>query len=349
MKVETGIPFDLNAVPAAVQKLERLGYDGVIMPEVGRDPMLPLALAAEHTQKVTLGTAVMIAFPRAPMTVAQASWDLQKFSKGRFILGLGSQVKGHNVRRYQTHWNTPPAPRMRDYVNCLRAIWDSWQNGVRPDFHSENYDYTLMTPNFNPGPLDVAVPRVMISAVNPYMAKVAGEVCDGIRLHGFNTMKYARAELMPKIEAGLKKAGKSRADFEVSGGGFIATGANQAELDQSVEGVRRQLSFYGSTRTYQSVMDTHGWGDITTQLNSMSIQGKWDEMPKLISDDMVDEFAAVGTYDNIAAEIEKKFGGDVDSIGFGVPTRNPDEEERARELIAAIHKIPTPMKQAVAA
>ncbi|MEX2237372.1 MAG: TIGR03617 family F420-dependent LLM class oxidoreductase [Dehalococcoidia bacterium] len=349
MKVETGIPFQLGSIAEAVRRIEAMGYDGIIMPEVGHDPLLPLILAAEHSERLTLSTAVMIAFPRAPMTVAQAGWDLQRYSKGRLNIGLGSQVKGHNVRRYQTHWDTPPAPRMRQYVQCLRAIWDSWQNGTRPDFVTENYKYTLMTPNFNPGPLDIPPPRVMISAVNPVMAKVAGEVCDGLRLHGFNTMKYAREVLLPKVQEGLARAGKSREDFEISGGGFIAMGANQAELEQNIEGVRRQLSFYGSTRSYQGVMDAHGWGDITTQLNSMSIQGKWDEMPKLISDDMVEEFAAVGTYDNIVAQIEKKFGGEVDTIAIGFPPRDPDEEARAKELIAAIQRIPTPLRQKVAA
>jgi probable F420-dependent oxidoreductase len=349
VKVETGIPFDLGAVAGAATRIESIGYDGVVTPEVGHDPFLPLVIAAEHSQRLTLGTAVLIAFPRAPMAVAQASWDLQRFSGGRFILGLGSQVKGHNTRRYQTHWNTPPGPRMRDYVNCLRAIWDSWQNGTRPDFQSDNYTYTLMTPNFNPGPLPTAPPRVMISAVNPYMARVAGEVCDGIRLHGFNTMKYARENLLPKVEEGLKKAGRSRTDFEVSGGGFIATGADQAEVEQNIEGVRRQISFYASTRTYQGVMDSHGWGDTTTRLNSMSIQGKWDEMPRLITDDMVSEFAAVASYDDLPAEIEKKYGGQVDTIQIGFPPGNPDEEARAREIVAAIQRIPTPMKHPVTA
>lgn len=335
MKVETHLPTDLRLVPAAARRAEALGYDAVVAAETGHDPFLPLALAAEHTARVGLVTSVAIAFPRAPMVVAQTAWDLQRLSGGRMVVGLGSQVRGHNERRYSTPWSAP-GPRMRDYVRCLRAIWDCWQSGAAPDFHSDHYQFTLMTPFFNPGPLEVAPPKVAISAVNPYMARVAGEYCDGLRLHSFNTPRYTRQVLLPAVEEGLRRSGRPRRELELAGGGFIITGTTQGELERNLEGVRRQIAFYASTRVYRGVLEIHGWEGVGDRLYRLSVQGRWEEMPKLVTDEMVAEFAAVGTYDTIVRVIKEKYQGMSDAVELTLPTSSPDEEARVREMVAQL-------------
>ncbi|MDZ4277504.1 MAG: LLM class flavin-dependent oxidoreductase, partial [Dehalococcoidia bacterium] len=201
MKVDTGLPLDLSQVAQSAKRSEALGYDGAITPETGHDPFLPHVIAAEHTERLELSTAVAIAFPRSPMAVAQIAWDIQKFSKGRFTAGLGTQVKGHIQRRYGTDWH-PPGPRLREYVQMMRAIWDSWQNGTRPEFEGKYYRYTLMTPFFNPGPIEHPKVPVHLSAINPYICRLIGELCDGIKLHGFNTPKYLKEVILPNIEKG---------------------------------------------------------------------------------------------------------------------------------------------------
>ncbi|MPZ22764.1 MAG: TIGR03617 family F420-dependent LLM class oxidoreductase [Dehalococcoidia bacterium] len=344
MKVEAIVPNDLAAIPDAVRRYESLGYDGVVTLEVGHDPMLGLLMAAEHSTTLSLGTAVLIAFPRAPMVVAQQAWDIQRFSKGRLVLGLGSQVKGHITRRYSTEWHDAAAPRMREYVTCLKAIWDSWQNGAAADFKGEYYQYTLITPNFNPGPIDQPFPRVMVSAVNKYMARVAGQVCDGVRMHGLNSPRYIREVLLPSIEAGLERSGRSRGDFEITMGTFIASGASQAELEQSIESTRKRIAFYGSTRSYQKVLELHGWDDLVSRLHRMSVEGRWDEMAGEVSDDMLSELAVIATYDDLPGEIERRLGGLVDCVELVLPATNPDEEARAREVVAAVQKIPMAVK-----
>ncbi len=332
MKVDTGIPLDLASVPAAARKAEELGYDGGITPETGHDPFLPLVIAAEHTEKMELGTAVAIAFPRSPMATAQIAWDMQKFSKGRFTVGLGTQVKGHIVRRYGMDW-VPPGPRLRDYVLMMRAIWDSWQNGTKPAFQGEHYRYTLTSPFFNPGKIDYPYPKVHISAINPYNCRLVGEVCDGIKLHGFNTPKYLKEVIMPNIEAGAKKAGRSAKDVEICGLGFVITGKTEEDVEKAKAPVRQQLSFYASTRTYKPVLDVEGWGDLNEELFGMSIEGKWPEMATRITDDMLEQFAVIGTHDQIVKKIIARSAGVIDRLTFAIPTRTPDDEAQLKEMI----------------
>jgi probable F420-dependent oxidoreductase len=336
VKVETFVPIgNLRDVPAPARAAEELGYDGVIVPETGHDPFLPLALAAEHTRRITLGTGVAIAFPRAPMTVAQIAWDLQALSKGRFLLGLGTQVKGHNERRYSVPW-TAPGPRLREYILCLRAIWDCWQNGTRPDFRGEHYTFTLMTPYFNPGPIEHPHIPIYISAINPYNCRLVGELCDGVRLHAFNTLTYLREVILPNIEAGARKAGRSLRDIDISGGSFIVTGESEEELEQAKRATKQQIAFYGSTRTYKPIMDLHGWGDVCLKLNAMSLRGQWQEMADEISDEMLEEFAVIGTYDEIAGRVKERFGDIVTSVGFAMPIRSPDDRERLRAILQTL-------------
>jgi probable F420-dependent oxidoreductase len=332
MKVDTTLPLDLAQVPEAAQRAEALGYDGVFTPETGHDPFLPLAIAAEHTDRLDLGTAVAIAFPRSPMATAQIAWDLQKYSRGRFHVGLGTQVKGHIVRRYGMDW-APPGPRMRDYVLMMRAIWDSWQNGTRPAFEGEHYRYTLMSPFFNPGPIDKPNIPIHISAINPYNCRLVGEVCDGIKLHGFNTPKYLREVIIPNIEAGAKKAGRSLKDIEVCGLGFIITGKTEEEVEKNKAPARQQLAFYASTRTYKPVLDIEGWGDLNQELFALSIEGKWQDMATRITDDMLEEFAVIGTYDQILPKIKERCAGVIDRCSFGIPVRSPEDEELLKSMI----------------
>ena len=340
MKVETALPIgDLSQIPSAAKESEELGYDGVLSFEVGHDPFLPLAIAAQHTQRLSLGSAVAIAFPRSPMSVAQMAWDIQALSQGRLLLGLGTQVKGHNERRYSTPWPSPPGPRLREYILVLRAIWDSWQNKTRPNFRGKHYTYTLMTPFFDPGPIEHPHIPIHISAVNPYMCRLAGELCDGIRLHAFCTPKYLREVILPNIEGAAKKAGRSLKDIDISGGGFIITGESEEDVEGQKEAIRAQIAFYGSTRTYKGVMDLHGWGDTCLRLHRLSVEGKWAEMGQQISDEMLEQFAVIGTYDQIAAKIRERWGGIVDRIALAVPTRNKDHRKRVKALVGELQAI----------
>jgi probable F420-dependent oxidoreductase len=319
MRVFTTVPQeDLRRVGAAAKAAEAEGYDGIIAMENKHDPFLALAVAGAATARVELHTGVAIAFARTPMAVAQVGWDLAGSTGGRFVVGLGSQVRAHNERRFSVAW-TPPAPRMREYVQVLRAIWRCWKEGDKPAYEGQHYRFTLMTPNFAPEPIDVAPPAVMIAAVGPAMLKVAAEECDGVKLHGFCTRKYLTDEIMPRIEAGLAKAGpngtkRSRENYEISGGGFLATGPDDASVARRFEWVRQRVAFYGSTPAYYPVFAVHGLEDLGLKLNAMVRQGKWAEMAREVPDDVAHLFAAVGRHDQIVGAIEQRFGGLVDAL-----------------------------------
>jgi len=335
--VETFLAVEeLGRVPEEVRRIEVLGCDAVATPEVNRDPFLPLAIAAEHSTRLGLGTAVAIAFPRTPMIVAQIAWDLQRFSNGRFVLGLGTQIRKHNEERFSAKW-TAPVPRMREYIETLRAIWDSWQNGTRPHFVGESYRYTYMTPMFNPGPIEHPHIPVQVSAVNPVMCRLAGEICDGVRLHGFCTRRYLDDVIFPQLERGARKAGRKLEDLDISGGGFLATGPDDETVAKQVETVRRQISFYGSTPQYFGVFEVEGWGDLGEKLNRLSRQGKWDEMARSVPDDVIPKFAAVGRYDEIVPRLRERYRG-INRLSLPVPRRDPKEEEQVRELLSELRK-----------
>jgi probable F420-dependent oxidoreductase len=336
MRVETGIAPEIATAAEQAQRAEALGYDGVITPETTHDPFFPLLMAAEHTERISIGTGVAISFPRSPMVVANIAWDLQGYSGGRFKLGLGSQVKGHNQRRFSVEW-TPPGPRMREYVLALKAIWHTWATGDKLDFQGEHYNFTLMTPNFTPPPIEHPDIPVYISAVGPVMCRVAGEVCDGLRMHGFLTPKYMTDVILPNVEKGLAKTGRTWKDFDLVGGGFAAIGDTDEEIRKAKQQIATQISFYGSTRTYQGVFDVHGWGDLTSKLHEMSLAGEWGAMSEVISDDVLETFAVVGKPEDAATEIVKRYGEYCGSVGFGMPTPNADEEDRARRIIDGLH------------
>ncbi len=332
---------NLRQVPDIARAAEAAGYDSLLTTETAHNPFLPLAVAATVTERIEIATGIAIAFARSPMTVANIGWDLaaatQPTTGSRVAIGLGSQVKGHNERRFSVAWS-PPAPRMREYVEALRAIWRCWKTGSKLDYRGAHYSFTLMTPNFTPEPIAADPPALTMAAVGPAMLKVAAEVCDGVRLHGFCTRRYMENVVLPKLEAGLEARGRGRDSFEISGGGFIATGPDEAAVAERFEWVRSRVGFYGSTRLYWPVFEQHDLVDLGQKLYRMSVDGHWDKMAAEVPDDVVHLFAAVGPHDKIAGEIEKRFGGISDTIGTG--GEGNQEADFPPDLIQDIQKIP---------
>jgi len=286
--------------------------------------LFPLLLAATATTEVDLGTAITVAFARSPMQLATAANDLQAYSDGRFILGLGSQIEAHITKRFSMPWSRPAA-RMREYVLAMRAIWECWNEGTRLDFRGDFYTHTLMTPFFNPGPNPHGPPRVFLAAVGEKMTEVAGEVCDGLICHGFTTERYLKEVTLPAVARGAAKAGRSLDEIEISGPMFVVTGANEEEMAKSAAATRQQIAFYGSTPAYRGVLELHGWGDLQPELNSLSKQGGWVEMGNLIDDEILDAFAVVAEPSQIASTFRDRFGGAIDRLSFYAPYRSdPD-------------------------
>ena len=324
MKVDGGLGFDLASAAAAAKQAEAIGYDGVWTAETSHDPFFPLVLAAEHTDRLELGTGIAVAFPRSPMHLANIGYDLQQYSKGRLILGLGSQIKAHIEKRFSATWSHPAA-RMRDLILAMRAIWEAWNSGSQLDYRGEFYRHTLMTPFFNPGPNPYGNPKVFLAAVGERMTEVAGEVCDGMLVHAFTTERYLREVTLPALERGFASGGKTRADFELSCPVFMVTGATEEDRANADRGTREQIAFYGSTPAYRPVLEMHGWGDLQTELNTLSKQGKWKEMGTLITDDILDAFAVVGEPEDIPKLVLARYGDVIDRTSFYAPYKSdPD-------------------------
>ncbi|MGH9007622.1 MAG: LLM class F420-dependent oxidoreductase [Acidimicrobiales bacterium] len=319
MKIDGGIGFNPTGGGAAAKDLEDLGYDGAWAAETGHDPFLPLAIAAQTTERLELGTSIAVAFARNPMTLAMVANDLQEMSKGRFILGLGSQIKPHITKRFSMEWSHP-APRMREMLLAIRAIWDCWADGTKLDFRGEFYTHTLMTPFFNPGPNRYGSPKIILAAVGERMTEVAGEAGDGMIVHGFTTQRYLREVTLPALERGAAKAGKARQDLTVAYPGFVVTGEGE-QLEQAKVATKRQIAFYGSTPAYRPVLELHGWGEIGDELNTMSKRGEWEAMGEKITDEMLDSFAVVGPLDDIPRLVAERYGDLVDRFSFYAPYR----------------------------
>jgi len=281
--------------------------------ETVNDPFLSLAIAAEHSERVALGTAIAVAFARNPMSMAYTVNQLQEYSRGRVILGLGSQVRSHIERRFGAAWSHP-AGRMREFVLALRAIWASWNDGTRLAFEGEFYTHTLMTPVFAPHPHGFGTPRVFLAAVGPRMTEVAGEVADGVITHGISSARYVREVTLPALEAGLEKSGRSRSDVELTCPGFIAVAETDEQLEKARSAMRRHVSYYASTPAYRPVLELHGWGDLQRALYDRSKRGDWDAMSGLVDDDMLDTLAIVSTPDRLAGEVQERYGGIADRI-----------------------------------
>ncbi len=329
---------DIERMAAGARWLEALGFDGATTPEAGQDAFLPLMIAAEHTQQICLATNVAIAFPRSPLVVAQTAWDLQRLSGGRFQLGLGTQVKGHNERRYATPWTAPPGPRLREYLLCLKAMFATFQNGKRPVyFEGEYYKFTMMPPLFNPGPIEHPHVPIYIAAVNKYLTSLAGELCDGLRLHPLATLKYTKKVILPAIEAGARKANRQASDIDVVGAPFLAVSRDRAALEKAKQATKQRIAFYSSTRTYHSVLEFHGWQDIGMRLHQMSLEGKWTEMPGLITDEMLEEFAVIGIYDEMAARVKERCGGIFSTVMLDMPPELRSDDAQLRKIVEELH------------
>ena len=321
MKVDTGVMApSLSDIGPKARELEEIGYDGLLTAETAHDAFLPIVLAAEHTQRIELATGIAVAFALTPMVLAYTANDLQQMSEGRFVLGLGSQIKPHIEKRFSMPWSHP-ARRMREYILALHAIWSSWNEGTPLKFEGEFYRHTLMTPFFAPPPNPFGPPKVFLAAVGEKMTEVAGEVADGIIIHGFTTERYVREVTMPAVERGLAAAGRERSSFQVSGPLFVVTGTTEEEIATATQGVKQQIAFYGSTPAYRGVLELHGWGDLQTDLNALSKQGSWVQMGELIDDEILRTFAVVAEPEGVGAELKRRYGGIVDRCSFYAPYR----------------------------
>jgi len=314
---------ELAGIGDRARMMEQDGYSGLLSAETSHDPFLPLALAAQHTERIELMTAIAVGFARNPMVLAHTAWDLQALSQGRFLLGLGSQIQAHITKRFSMPWSRPAA-RMEEMIGAIRAIWEAWQTGERLNFRGEFYRHTLMTPMFSPGPIDVAPPPILISAVGPLMTKVAGRAADGLVCHAFQTAEYLRDVTMPNVHAGLADAGRERSDFQISMPVFVVSGFREEEIAAQAARTRQQIAFYGSTPAYRGVLEHHGWGDAQTELNRLSKRGQWVEMGNVIDDDMLGAFAIVAEPHEVPGRIAERFGGTLDRLQFYAGVRDKD-------------------------
>jgi probable F420-dependent oxidoreductase len=300
--------FDLSTVGEYSRRAEDMGFGAVWSAETCHDPFLPLAVAATTTHRVGLGTAIAIAFARSPMILAHVSWDLQKASGGRFVLGLGSQVKAHNERRFSVPWSAP-APRLREVVSALRAIWGAWQERKPLDFRGQSYHFDLMTPFFDPGPIQHPHVPVYLAGVNPQMCRVAGEIADGLHVHSFHSARYLRDCVHPAVQEGLNRAGRSRAEFTFRASTMVVLGDSPEERSRRSRAVKQQIAFYASTRTYQPVLAVHGLEDLVPRLHAKSLAGDWEGMTDLISDETLELFAVSGPFEEIGDRIRERYRG----------------------------------------
>jgi len=344
MRIEATItaPPTIEALAQHARELDELGYDTILVPEAGHDPYLPQMILAEHTRRARIGTGIAISFPRSPFVTAQMAWDLQRFSRGRFVLGLGTQVKGHNERRYSTPWPSPPGPRLREYVLCLRAIFRHFSTGEPPSFKGEHYQFTLSNPFFNPGPIEgIETVPIYLAAVNTYNCRLAGELGDGVRMHPLNSPSYIRDVIRPAVAEGAAKAGRRLEDIDFAINPFFVTGTTEEEFQESKRLIRKHISFYAATRTYSAVMEHHGLGEVCAELVRLSQANRWDEMPALVSDEMLETFAIVGLREDLPAKLAARYAGLVNSVNvvFGPPYAELQERQR-RQFVSLSAVLP---------
>jgi probable F420-dependent oxidoreductase len=320
---------DLPGVARTARDLEALGIDGLYTAEGPHEPFFPLALAAEHTSRALLFTNIAVAFARNPMDVAQASNDLQTLSRGRFALGLGTQIRPHIQNRFSMPWSRPAA-RMREFVRAIKAVHRAWNERVPLRFEGELYRHTLMTPFFDPGPNPYGAPPVWVAGLGPRMTAVAGEVGDGLLVHPFHTARFVEQHTVPALAEGLARAGRTRSDVTVSATPIVCTGTTDAEMEQALAGVRRLLAFYGSTPAYRVSLEPHGWGNLQGELNALTKQGRWDETLALVDDELLDTFAVRGAPGDIGHLVATRYQGAVDRVGLSMPY------EASRDTLAAV-------------
>lgn len=333
MKVSGMLGADLDMAPLAIAELERRGYDAAFAAEINNEPFFPLVLAAEHSRRIALSTSISVAFARNPMTMANLAWDLNQYSKGRFTIGLGSQIKQHITRRFSMPWSSPAA-RMREFIQAMRAIWRCWATGEQLDFKGEFYRHDLMTPMFVPAKKEYGAPGVNLAAVGPLMTEVAAEVADGVIAHGFTTAKYLQEVTLPAIERGLARAGRARSALDVSSPVMVVTGTDEQTFERNKLAVQSQIAFYASTPAYRRVLELHGWGDLQTQANELTRAGRWADMGALVSDEILETFAVVSADIEAVPELlKRRYGHLVDTWQCTVET---GDSERQAALVAAV-------------
>ncbi|MFT7132469.1 MAG: putative F420-dependent oxidoreductase [Cyclobacteriaceae bacterium] len=325
MKVDVSINPDLRSIAQQMPRLEAMGYDGVRIAELNHDPFLALTLAAEHTRSMQLVTSVAVAFARSPMTMAMLGHDLNAFSGGRLVLGLGSQVKPHIERRFSMPWHKA-ARQMREYIHAMHAIFDCWYDGRRLDFVGEYYQHTLMPSTFMPENLEFGRPRIHLSATGPLMTRVAAEVADGMIMHPFSTQKFIKEVTLPAIMKGLESSGRSLADFELDYAPIVATGHDEQSLQQSIASARHRIAFYGSTEAYRPVLEVHGWGELQTELNQLNKRRESGAMAALINDEVLHAFAIIGSPEQVIETMTQRLTGLVDRTSLQLPSLSDDEQ-----------------------
>jgi probable F420-dependent oxidoreductase len=301
-------------VAATARDVEERGYAGLWASEVAHDPFLQLLAAGQATQRLQVGTAIAVAFARSPMTLAHTAYDLQRYTQGRFVLGLGTQIKAHVERRFSMPW-TAPAARMREFIGALHAIWGAWQHSTPLRFHGEHYRHTLMTPMFSPPAHDWGPPPVYLAAVGPLMTRLAGEVADGLLVHGFTTERYLRERTLPALEEGLTAAGRTREQVAVTLPGLVVAGRTDAERAEAAAAVKATIAFYGSTPAYRPVLELHGWESLADELHTLSVsrrEDKWTAMRDLVDDEVLGTFAVVAEPEDVAAQVRARYGGLID-------------------------------------
>ncbi|MCB1700125.1 MAG: TIGR03617 family F420-dependent LLM class oxidoreductase [Pseudomonadales bacterium] len=324
MKIDGPFYAQLGAAAAEAERLAEIGYDGVYTLEGSWDPFLPLALASEHAPQLDIATGIAVAFPRNPMHLAYQAWDLQTFSKGRFLLGIGSQVKAHIEKRFGVEFSSPAA-RMREYIQALKAIFACWQQGERLQFEGKYYHHTLMTPMFNPGPNAFGPPPVLLGALGPLMTEVAGEVADGLIVHPFNSLPFLTGSALPAVERGLQRAGRGRSDFTLQINAIVITGESAAARAAATESVKGLLGFYASTPAYRPPMEAVGYADLQPELNRLSKEGRWQELGEHIDDAFLEAFTTRGEPGEIAGMLRHKYGAHADRLAIYAPYAAPDE------------------------
>ena len=319
-------PVHLKEVPAIARAAEELGFDALWTQETQHDAFLPFPLIAEQTQKLNMGTAIAVSFARSPASLAYIAWDLAAYSGGRFMLGLGTQVKAHIERRFGMAWPDSVTGKLREQIRAIRAFWDCWQNGTKLNFRGEHYKLTLMSPFFNPGPIEHPNIPIYIAGVNRGLAHLAGELCEGFHAHPFHSLRYLNEVILPGIQEGARKAGRSRADVQVVAAAFIATTPEEANF------ARAQISFYASTPSYRAVMDLHGWGETAEKLSMHAAKAEWAEMPMLITDEMLEQFCLITQPEALSQDLKKRYSGVADRLMLYVPFTPGERDEWWRKL-----------------
>lgn len=307
-------PSPPQGAAASVEQAVDMGYDGFFSTETQHDPFLPLALAGANSPDIDLGTAIAVAFPRSPMVTAMTAWDLARMSHGRFLLGLGTQIRPHIVRRFSTEWGQPGA-RLKDYILAMRAIWDTWQQSTPLRYEGDFYKFSLMTPFFDPGPIEHPDIPIYIAGVGPHLSALAGEVCDGFHVHPFHTTAYLDQIVLPNITKGAGDNGRSLDDVEMASTVFVMTGRDDSEVEQAIGAIKQQISFYASTPSYRPVLDASDW-DFGDELHSMSKRGQWDEMADVIPDEALFEVGIAAPVDKLGSAIKDRYGDRIQRVGF---------------------------------